>query len=54
MARFGNSLEHRYPVAVASLPQVTRRLQDKGWKAEDVLKVIGGNFLRIWKTVWGA
>lgn len=54
VARFGNGLEHRYPVSVASLPQVTQRLQDKGWKAEDVTKIMGGNFLRVWQAVWGA
>lgn len=52
VARFGNGIEHRYPVSVVSLPDVTRRLQAKGWKAEDVKKVMGGNFVRVWGTTW--
>ncbi|HYM91638.1 MAG TPA: membrane dipeptidase, partial [bacterium] len=53
VSKFGNGLDRRYPVSVAALPSVTARLLERGWKRDDVAKVMGGNFLRIWRTVWG-
>jgi membrane dipeptidase len=35
-------------------PNVTRRLLERGYKAADVQKIIGGNFLRVAREVWGA
>ena len=34
------------------LPRVTQGLLDRGYKDSDVQKVIGGNFLRVFRTVW--
>ncbi len=44
----------RYPVGDASsLPRVTEALLRRGWSDEDVLKLLGGNFLRLFAGVWG-
>lgn len=50
---FGNSLERRYPIAIDHLPEVTAGLLDRGWSRDDVAKVLGGNFFRVWEAVWG-
>jgi microsomal dipeptidase-like Zn-dependent dipeptidase len=34
------------------LPRVTQGLLDRGYKEEDVQKVIGANFMRVFRTVW--
>lgn len=34
-------------------PAVTRGLKRRGYSDEDVLKIMGGNFLRVWKRVAG-
>lgn len=36
------------------LPQITQALLDRGYAEDDVQKVIGGNFMRVFKQVWGA
>lgn len=36
------------------LPNVTRGLLERGFGAEDVAKVLGGNFLRLLERVWGS
>lgn len=38
---------------VAHFPRLTKRLLQRGFSESDVLKVLGGNFLRIFKRVWG-
>ncbi len=44
----------RYPVGDASfLPRVTEALLRRGWPDDDVLKRLGGNFLRLFADVWG-
>jgi membrane dipeptidase len=53
LARFGTGLDHRYPVSITHLPQVTARLLARGFREADVAKVMGGNFLRVWEAVWG-
>jgi microsomal dipeptidase-like Zn-dependent dipeptidase len=35
-------------------PNVTSRLLERGYKPADVQKIIGGNFLRVARGVWGA
>jgi membrane dipeptidase len=34
------------------LPRVTQGLLDRGFAEADVQKVLGGNFLRVFETVW--
>ena len=34
------------------LPRVTQGLLDRGYKEEDIQKVIGGNWLRVFRKVW--
>jgi membrane dipeptidase len=34
-------------------PKITRRLLERGYKADDVRKIIGGNMLRVMRQVWG-
>lgn len=48
---------HHYPDAIATpreLPNLTARLLARGFAADDVRKVIGANWLRVWRAVWGA
>ena len=47
---------HHYPHGMATpkeLPNLTARLLARGYRADDVRKIIGGNWLRIFRTVWG-
>lgn len=39
--------------SIAELPNVTQGLLDRGWRAEEVRKVLGENWLRVYETVWG-
>ncbi|MGB6865769.1 MAG: membrane dipeptidase, partial [Candidatus Aminicenantaceae bacterium] len=32
-------------------PNITKGLKKRGYSDEDVKKIMGGNFLRVWKTV---
>jgi membrane dipeptidase len=38
---------------IQDLPRLTDRLLDRGYSEEDVQKVLGGNFLRVFRQVWG-
>ena len=40
-------------MAIDHLPEVTAGLLARGWSRDDVGKVMGGNFLRVWEHVWG-
>lgn len=42
-------LEH-----VGCTPNLTRRLSERGYSDEDILKILGGNHLRVLKAVWRA
>ena len=35
------------------LSNVARQLQDRGYRKEDIAKVLGGNWLRLFREVWG-
>jgi membrane dipeptidase len=35
-------------------PNVTRGLLERGYRDEDVQKVLGGNFVRLFREIWGA
>jgi membrane dipeptidase len=37
---------------MADWPRITARLLDRGFSAEDVQKINGGNFLRVFRQVW--
>jgi membrane dipeptidase len=32
-------------------PQITKGLKNRGYEDEDIVKILGSNFLRVWKTV---
>ena len=36
---------------VEDYPNITRGLKERGYSDEDVRKILGGNFLRVWKAV---
>lgn len=47
---------HRYPAGIETprtLPNLTRRLLERGYREPDVDKILGGNWLRVMRTVWG-
>jgi membrane dipeptidase len=35
---------------VSKLPLITKSLQERGWSDETITKILGGNFLRVWKA----
>ena len=39
--------------SVAQLPNLTQGLLARGYSEEDVAKIMGGNFLRVFREVWG-
>ena len=38
---------------ITGLPNVTRGLIERGWSTEDIHKVLGGNWLRVYEKIWG-
>jgi membrane dipeptidase len=47
---------HYFPEGIATpaeLPNLTRRLDARGWTRDDIAKVMGGNWVRVFRTVWG-
>jgi membrane dipeptidase len=40
--------------SIAELPNVTQGLVQRGWSNGDIRKVLGENWLRVYKQVWGA
>lgn len=40
--------------SIIELPRVTQGLLDRGWSEEEVRKVLGENWLRVYEKVWGA
>jgi membrane dipeptidase len=52
VARFGDGLQYRYAVPTGSLPGVTEALLQRGYPADGVEKILGSNFLRVFKKIW--
>jgi len=47
---------HHYPEGIESpktLPALTARLLERSFSPEDVKKVLGGNWMRVYRSVWG-
>lgn len=47
---------HYYPSGIETprtLPNLTEKLIERGYSAEDTKKVLGGNWLRVFRDVWG-
>lgn len=47
---------HRYPEGIETprtLPAFTARLLQRGYSAEEVKLILGGNWLRVYESVWG-
>lgn len=45
-----------YPIGIESpdkLGNLTVRLGERGYKADDIRKIMGGNWMRIYRDVWG-
>jgi membrane dipeptidase len=45
-----------YPAGIETpegLPNLTRRLSERGYADADVLKIMGGNWVRVFREVWG-
>ena len=38
---------------IAQLPRLTERLVQRGFSDDDILKVLGGNLVRVYSQVWG-
>lgn len=52
----GATFKTRYPIGIeyfSKFPNITRALVKKGYSEEAITKVLGGNFLRVYKQVWG-
>ncbi len=48
---------YRYPKGIdtpKSLPNLTARLLERGYGEDDVRKIVGGNWLRVFRAVWGS
>ena len=48
---------HYYPEGLstpAELRNLTRRLLERGYSAGDTQKILGGNWMRVFRAVWGA
>ena len=47
---------YHYPAGIETprtLPNLTRRLLERGYSEDDTKKIIGGNWLRVFREVWG-
>lgn len=48
---------YHYPAGIETpqrLPNLTKRLLERGYAEADVHKILGGNWLRVFREVWGA
>ncbi|NIJ36367.1 membrane dipeptidase [Sphingopyxis panaciterrae] len=39
---------------ITELPNVTQGLMQRGWTDDEIRKVLGGNWMRVYEQVWGA
>ena len=47
---------HRFPEGIETprtLPAITTRLLERGYKPDDVKKILGGNWMRMFREIWG-
>ncbi|MCG8354044.1 MAG: dipeptidase [Kiloniellales bacterium] len=47
---------HHFPEGIETprtLPNLTARLLDRGYKADDIRKILGGNWMRVFRDIWG-
>ena len=47
---------HHFPEGIETprtLPVLTARLLERGYKPDDVKKILGGNWMRMFKEIWG-
>jgi membrane dipeptidase len=47
---------YRYPEGMADpreLPGLAPRLLERGWREDDIRKLLGLNWLRVFRAVWG-
>lgn len=48
---------HHYPEGISpprDLPNLTARLLERGFTTDDINKVLGRNWLRVYRAVWDA
>lgn len=46
---------HYYPAGLETprtMPNLTARLIERGYTTDDAAKILGGNWLRIYDTIW--
>jgi membrane dipeptidase len=54
LTNFGTVLNPVGIRTIGEMPNLTQAMVDAGWPASKIEKVIGGNWLRVFKEVWGA
>lgn len=54
LTNFGTVLNPVGIRTIGEMPNLTQAMADAGWPVSKIEKVIGGNWLRVFKEVWGA
>jgi membrane dipeptidase len=54
LTNFGTVLNPVGIRTIGEMPNLTQAMVDAGWPVSRIEKVIGGNWLRVFKDVWGA
>ncbi|KDB51420.1 dipeptidase (plasmid) [Sphaerotilus natans] len=54
LTNFGTVLNPEGIRTIGEMPNLTDAMERAGWKPERIVKVIGANWLRVFKDVWGA